>query len=205
MSKHHSVNMKRRIAREAAELLYSGQEKEYRQAKLKAARILGFNNLPSNIEVEKELDLIANDREGEMKQRRLVQMRLGAFELMQILEDHNPRLVGSVWRGTARRNSDIDIIVYAETTKELLELLRESGYNIAKTEVRAVTKGGQRKASTQVIVDLPSDLKAELVVRNPSEINNRDRCEIYGDRIRGLSTLQLAKVLKSNPQQRFIP
>jgi predicted nucleotidyltransferase len=197
--------MKRRIAREAAELLYSEQEKEYKQAKLKAARILGFNILPSNAEIARELDLMANEREGETRQDRLMQMRFRALELMRSLEDYNPCLVGSVWRGTARRNSDIDIIVYAETPKEILELLRKDGFSITRTEVRAITKEGQRKGSTHMNVDLSSNLRAELVVRSPSEINLQDRCEIYGDRITGLSTLQLAKVLKINPQQRFLP
>jgi len=197
--------MKRRIAREAAELLYSEQEKEYKQAKLKAARILGFNILSSNAEIARELDLMANEREGETRQDRLMQMRSRALELMRSLEDYNPCLVGSVWRGTARRNSDIDIIVYAETPKEILELLRKDGFSITRTEVRAITKEGQRKGSTHMNVDLSSNLRAELVVRSPSEINLQDRCEIYGDRITGLSTLQLAKVLKINPQQRFLP
>lgn len=205
MSKHHSISMKRRIAREAAELLYSGQEKEYRQAKLKAARILGFKILPSNIEIARELDLITNEREGETRRDRLIQMRCRALELMRFLEDYNPRLVGSVWRGTARRNSDIDIIVYAETPKAILELLRKSDFSITGTEVRAVTKEGQRRGSIHINVVLSSNLRAELVVRSPGEISRQDRCEIYGDRITGLSTRQLARVLKRNPQQRFLP
>lgn len=205
MSKHRSISMTRRIAREAAELLYSGQEKEYRQAKLKASRILGFNLLPSNVEIARELDLMANEREGETRRDRLIQMRCRALELMRSLEYYNPCLVGSVWRGTARRNSDIDIIVYAETPKEILKLLRKGGFKITRTEVRAITKEGQRKGSIHINVDLSSNLRAELVVRSPCEINCQDRCEIYGDRITGLSTLQLAKVLKRNPQQRFLP
>ena len=39
---------RKRVAQEAAELLYSQQEKEYKQSKLRAAKNLSVNILPSN-------------------------------------------------------------------------------------------------------------------------------------------------------------
>ena len=54
-----NFDLKQRVAREAANLLYFGAEKEYKQAKNKAAQILGTNFLPSNLEVAVELDKIA--------------------------------------------------------------------------------------------------------------------------------------------------
>ena len=58
-------DLRRRVAREAALLLYTGQEREFLQAKRRAAEILGVRILPSNREVAEELDRIADEREGE--------------------------------------------------------------------------------------------------------------------------------------------
>ena len=58
-------DLKRKVAREAATLLYFGAEKEYKQAKTRAAQTLGTNFLPSNLEVALELDKMAEENEGE--------------------------------------------------------------------------------------------------------------------------------------------
>ncbi|MEM2254872.1 MAG: tRNA adenylyltransferase, partial [Candidatus Bathyarchaeia archaeon] len=94
------MEIRRKVAREAANLLYLGVEKEYKQAKLRAAKVLGVNVLPTNLEVAMELDKIAEENEGKKRQERLVQMRKEALKLMKILEKYSPVLVGSVWRGT---------------------------------------------------------------------------------------------------------
>ena len=73
-------NSRHRIAREAATLLYFGAEKEYKQAKLRAAKILGSRFLPTNLEVAIELDRIAEEIEGSLKKRRLVKMRLEGYQ-----------------------------------------------------------------------------------------------------------------------------
>jgi predicted nucleotidyltransferase len=102
--------LRRRVAREAALLLYSSQEKEYKQAKHKAAETLKTRILPSNREVAEELDRIAGERECTTRKKLLLRMRREAQEIMDALKDYSPRLVGSVWRGTARQNSDIDLL-----------------------------------------------------------------------------------------------
>ena len=43
-------DLKHRVAREAATLLYFGAEKEYKQAKEKAAQTFGVHFLPFNLE-----------------------------------------------------------------------------------------------------------------------------------------------------------
>ena len=63
------MDLKCKIAREAATLLYFGAEKEYKQAKLKAARTFGVHFLPSNLQVALELDKIAEENEGPCQKR----------------------------------------------------------------------------------------------------------------------------------------
>ena len=67
---------RKRVAQEAAELLYSQQEKEYRQSKLRAAKNLSVNILPSNAEIADELDRIAEEKEGKSRKKRLVQSHI---------------------------------------------------------------------------------------------------------------------------------
>ncbi|HYA78053.1 MAG TPA: tRNA adenylyltransferase, partial [Verrucomicrobiae bacterium] len=68
-------DLKCRVAREAATLLYFGAEKEYKQAKEKAAKNLCIHFLPTNLEVALELDKMAEENEGAKRKERLIQMR----------------------------------------------------------------------------------------------------------------------------------
>ncbi|MBS7614703.1 nucleotidyltransferase domain-containing protein [Candidatus Bathyarchaeota archaeon] len=205
-SASHSSNvLRKKVAREAAVLLYSSQEKEYKQAKEKAALNLGIRILPTNLEVARELDIIAEENEGQLRKDRLLRMRKEAFEIMSTLKSFNPKLVGSVWRGTANINSDIDITVYSFDRNLILEKVEEKGFNIIKTEVISGPNQKGAKESFHITVLLSSEDKAEIVVRDPDEKNQKNRCEIYGDMIEGLDIDHLSKILKEDPLKRFIP
>jgi len=71
----NSAISRKRVVTEAANLLYNGLEKEYKQAKMKAAKTFGLHYMPTNIEVVMELDRIADEIEGPARQERLVTMR----------------------------------------------------------------------------------------------------------------------------------
>jgi len=197
--------LKKRVAQEAAILLYTSQEKEYKQAKERAAKTLGARVLPSNLEVAEELDKIAEEREGQSRQEQLLQMRREALQVMELLKKFHPKLVGSVWRGTARKNSDIDIATFSSDPKAVLAQLQKSNFKIAKTEWISVTKRGKKEASFHIHLILSSGNKVEVVVRSPERISIKERCEIYGDFMTGLSYLQLKRVLEENPLQKFVP
>ena len=197
--------MKKRVAREAAVLLYSLQEKEYKQAKKRAAQTLGVRILPGNIEVAEELDMIADEVEGSSRQKNLLQMRKDAQWIMKVVQDFHPKLVGSVWRGTAHRNSDIDIKVFSESPKTILTILQKNNFKIEKTEWCSVTKRGKAENSFHIHLTLPSTNEVEIVVRSLENKDELTRCEIYGDRITGLKYSQLQKILKKNPLIKFTP
>lgn len=204
MVNNQRISQRKRAAREAADLLYTGLEKEYKQAKLSAAKTLGVHFLPSNTEVAMELNRIAEEKEGSARQENLVQMRWKALQIMEALRNFNPLLVGSVWRGTAHHNSDIDIITYAQNPRQIVSALQKHDFAITETEVQTVTKKGERRCSFHIYVELPTR-KAEIIVRNPQNINQRVKCEIYGDMITGLTRPQLQRVLNENPQRKFLP
>ena len=200
-----SLKLRKRIAREAASLLYFGVEKEYKQAKLKAAKTVKSKFLPTNLEVALELDKIAEENEGSARKERLIQMRKEALKLMKILKAYKPLLIGSVWRGTICHDSDVDIVVYHDEPEDILKILKQNDLKIMQAEWVAVTKKGKRKGSFHVYAELPIKEKAEIKIVQSLEAFMKEKCEIYGDEITGLSVQKLEKLLKENPTQRFVP
>lgn len=200
-----SASIKNRVAREAAVLLYSQQEKEYKQAKRRAADTLGIRILPSNREVAEELDKVADEMEGSARRERLVQMRREALSVMVILGDFHPRLVGSVWRGTAHKDSDIDIEVFSSDPKIVHERLKKSDLEVPRAEWQSVTKGKKSETAFHIYLTLHSRNEAEVIVRSPEKMNETEKCEIYGDTVKGLNMHQLRRVLIENPIKKFLP
>jgi len=186
------------VAAEAARLLYSGAAEEYIKAKEMAAASLGAKAVPSNYEVAVELDRLADEAEGGERQRRLVEMRKTALGVMKSLSAFSPRLIGSVWRGTARRGSDVDVVALAEAPMRVEAAL--TGYGILeKGEV--TFKGGVHAYHIKLTVG--SD-EVEVVVRAPSEYTE-DRCDVYGDVKRGVTLPELERLLRVDPLRRFVP
>ena len=201
----NSLNLRGKVAREAASLLYSGVEKEYKQAKLKAAKILQCKFLPTNLEIAVELDKIAEENEGSARKERLIHFRKEALKLMSILRACNPILIGSVWRGTAHRESDIDITAYHNEPSGILQILEQNSFKIAHTERMNVTKKGQKKTSFHIYLETPTKENIEIIVRNPEQFSREEKCEIYGDKVVGLTLRELEKLLRENPTKRFLP
>lgn len=196
---------RRRVAREAANLLYFGIEKEYKQAKLKAAKTFGLHFIPTNLEVAMEIDKIAEENEGIARQERLVRMRREALKIMRILEKYDSVLVGSVWRGTIHHDSDLDIIVHHDEPRDILKALEHTDLRIQRSEWVNVTKKGKKKATFHIHAVSPIKENVEIIVHSPDEACLVDRCEIYGDEIRGLRLSDLEKLLEEDPTERFVP
>ena len=205
-SPRHSASVARsRVAREAAILLYFGMEKEYRQAKVKAAANLGVHVLPSNLEIALELDSVSQENEGSARLGRLVEMREEALKLMRILAVYSPVLIGSVWRGTIRRGSDVDIEVFHDGAEEVVSLIAAAGLKIRKTERITTTEHGKTSFSTHVFGESVQGHPVEVVVRAEDEKDRRRKCDIFGDEIKGLDVPHLEKLLSENPARRFLP
>lgn len=186
------------VAREAARLLYSGAAEEYIQAKYMAATSLGVKAIPSNYDVAVELDRLADEEEGGERQRRLTEMREIALMVMRSLQLFAPRLIGSVWRGTARMGSDIDIIALATSPADVEYALRD---------YRVKEKGGvtfhRGIHAYHFKLEVRMD-EVEVVVRDPAEYTE-DRCDVYGDVKRGLTLRELERLLRIDPLRKFVP
>lgn len=205
MEDRHSSDLRTRVAREAAVLLYTQQEMEYMQAKRKAAATLRTRIVPSNKEIAQELDRLGDETEGETRKQRLIQMRKDALAIMVLLGDHHPRLIGSVWRGTVNKNSDIDVETFSTEPQTALQRLKEAGIKVQSADWKPVTKGNKIETAFHIYVILPSNNQAEVIVRDPDKMTETEKDEIYGDAIKGLNMHQLRKVLTQNPTRKFTP
>jgi len=198
-------SIRKRAAREAALLLYTQQEKEFKQAKHRAAKALATRTLPSNKDIAHEIDKLADETEGSGRRERLVEMRKDALAIMVLLGEFTPRLVGSVWRGTANKNSDIDIEIFTSDQAQVLQKLKSNDLTPTKVEWQSVTKGNKSEKALHIQMTLQSGNEVELIARAPEKMNQTDKCETYGDPIRGLNIHQLRRVLLINPVQKFVP
>ncbi len=198
-------DLKPRVAREAATLLYFGAEKEYKQAKVRAAQTFGTHFLPSNLEVALELDKVAEENEGEKRLERLVEMRREALQTMKLLSAFCPVLIGSVWRGTIKQGSDIDIAVYTDEPQQLLQVLKAGGIKISRTAWTTTNKHGVTMASFHIYAGTQANYGLEITARGSEEAGKKRKCETFGDEMKGLTIKALEKLLASHPTQQFIP
>jgi hypothetical protein len=205
LTPRHASSSRVKVANEAASLLYSEQEKEYKQAKLKAAKMLGAHVLPSNAEVADALDKIAEEREGEERKKNLVLKRKQALRIMESLREMHPRLTGSVWRGTAHKNSDIDIVAFSNNPEAVLRKLEQGNYKIVAKEWQSVTKHGEEIQTFHVHLKLSSNAEGEVTVRRLERLRLKEKCEIYGDVQTGLELNQLERLLETEPTRKFTP
>ena len=198
------METRREVAQEAARLIYRGTYKEYKDAKEAAARSLGARSVPSNHEVAEELDRLAEEAEGPDRLRRLVEMRETALEVMRLLGDLSPTLIGSVWRGTARRGSDVDVVVYGNPD-EAERQLKET-HRVTDRTVKTFTVDGAPRASTHLTVEA-GGYKVEVIVRPPGDADayRDERCDIFRDLKRGIGLAELERLMKSDPLRRFVP
>lgn len=134
-----SASARASIASAAARLMAEDGITDYHLAKRKAARQLGLTEhvaLPDNAEVEAELRAYRILYQGEEHAEMLAAMRHSALDLLELLADFNPYLTGSVLDGTAGEHSRIDILLFADSAKEVEIFLLNRGIDIEHVEPR---------------------------------------------------------------------
>jgi predicted nucleotidyltransferase len=142
-------DLRRALAQEAARIMAEHGIEDYRQAKRKAADRLGVNDvavLPKNVEIEAALRahqrLFGRDtHDNSLKEQRRI-----ALETMRLLDEFQPRLVGSVLNGTATAHSDINLHLFADSSETVVIRLLEIGVPHAFYE-RRVKMDGERSVN----------------------------------------------------------
>jgi hypothetical protein len=127
------------IASAAARLMAEDGIVDYHHAKRKAARQLGLPEhtaYPDNAEVEAELRAYRTLYQEEGHPELLLALRQTSLELLELLADFSPYLTGSVLDGTAGEHSHIDILLFADSAKEVEIFLLNRGMTFEHVEPR---------------------------------------------------------------------
>jgi hypothetical protein len=135
----------KRLALEAARLMVERIETEYLHAKERAILMLGlpYNTpYPTNRQIKECIAQLTRKRMGpEEMARRVRRMREVAEELMTVLADFDPHLIGSTLSGQIRDSSDIDLHVYCHHHSEVEARLAGFGYEDVEAEYVENQKG----------------------------------------------------------------
>lgn len=135
----------RRLALEAARLMVQRIETEYLHAKERAILLLGlpYNTpYPTNRQIKAYIARLTRNQLGpEVMRERVRQMRELAEEIMTIVEDFDPHLIGSTLSGQIRESSDIDLHVYCNHFLEVKTRLQSFGYEEVAEELVENQKG----------------------------------------------------------------
>jgi predicted nucleotidyltransferase len=135
----------KRLALEAARLMVERIETECLHAKERAILMLGlpYNTpYPTNRQIKECIAQLTRRQLGtEVMASRVREMRQIAEEIMTVLADFDPHLIGSTLSGQIRDSSDIDLHVYCDHHMEVEQRLASFGYEDVEAEYVENQKG----------------------------------------------------------------
>lgn len=192
--------LRRQIAWEAARLMFDRRESEYYRAKMKAARQICKGwvkpaDLPSNAEIRDEVQNLSRMFDGNLEVAgKLREMRVAALQLMELLRDYRPRLIGSVLTGHIRRGSDIDLHLFADNLAAVTGVLDQHHYRY-DTQRKEITKHGETNVYRHVHIQ--DTWPFELTVYPANKAHYVFKSSITGKAIERASCAELRQFLIS--------
>ncbi|MCB1561150.1 MAG: hypothetical protein KDI75_08660 [Xanthomonadales bacterium] len=121
---------RRRLAVEAARWMAESGQRDFAQAKRKAAERLGIledASLPRNREIQEALLEHQRLFQGDEQPQALAERREAALHAMHLLASFEPRLVGPVLEGSADAHSAVNLHVFSDDPQALDWFLSEHG------------------------------------------------------------------------------
>lgn len=129
-----TTDLRHEVAAAAARLI-AQDGLDYARAKEKAWHAIAGNHaparaaLPDNAQVEVELRRWLATFGGTAHRQHLQALRTLALQLMQRLTQFQPHLTGAVLNGTATEHSDIHLLLYSDSAKDVEHFLLQEGVN----------------------------------------------------------------------------
>ena len=148
--------IRRDVAAEAARIMATESQRNYRLAKQKAAERIGINSrlaLPSIKEVEQALRDYQGFFGGEQHTDQLEKLRLTALKVMRSLESYCPRLVGPVLEGTADRHSRVSLHLFNDPPDAVALHLEERGLSYKQEERKIRWHDGSHRTIPLLVAD----------------------------------------------------
>lgn len=132
-----SDHLRSAVAQEAARLMAEHGINDFLVAKRKAAERYGVVEgafLPKNTEIEAALVSYQRLFGGAEHESSLQHKRRVALQVMQLLQQFEPRLVGGVLNGTATEHSDIQLHAFSDSAEAVYLHLADRRYECAMFE-----------------------------------------------------------------------
>ena len=155
--------LRRTLAVEAARLMAEHGIDDFGFAKRKAAERFGtFEGavLPSNAEVEAALQEYQRLFEADTHGETLYVLRQTAVTAMELLAEFTPRLVGPVLTGTATRNTEVQLHLFAERAEAVTIRLLDTAIPYELVERRVKVRADEWVLTPAVrltVDDIPVD------------------------------------------------
>jgi hypothetical protein len=179
---NRAVELRARIAEEAARLMREQGVRDFLLAKRKAADRLGVadrNALPANQEVAAALAAQQRLFGGAAHEDNLRSLREVALRAMELLQRFSPRLVGPVLGGTATQHTDISLHVFAPAPEEVAFMLIERGIRYRTGDRRVRLASGEHASYPTFEFEI-SDVAIEATVFPEHGLREAPLCPING-------------------------
>lgn len=196
------------IAQECARIMLDEGCGDFARAKRKALQRLGLSGsamLPSNVEIEAAMlahrRLYADTDELEELQA----LREAALEVMQRLSDFEPRLVGSVLKGTAGAGARATLHVFCDPPEALLFSLIDKRIRYREAEKVLVVGGAVRKMPSVLLTCQGFEIEAVIFPHEglrqapPSQVDGRPMRRADMEEVAALVAGRLADILGERP------
>lgn len=190
-------NIRQLLVREAARLMFEEGIDQYLDAKRKAAkRVLGklTRDLPSNGEISEELHALAMFHRGDELYSTLFEMRLLAMDIMEHLQEFQPRLIGSVSTGRIRQGSDIDLHLFSDGVETIQIFIDKLGWQYELKQI-SIMKSGRPVEFRHIYLNF--EFPVELSIYPLHEIRVRSRSSTDGKPIQRFSVSKLRELIMS--------
>ena len=176
--------MREQLAHQAARLMAEDGITDFSFAKRKAARQLGAidtQHMPSNDEVEVALHSYRMLYQQDSHPDILRQLREQARATMRMLAPFRPYLTGSVLKGTAGTQSDINLVIYSDDEKAVMMYLLGHKQPFENGEWR-INLAGRPQIVPCFTLQTESDIPVHLAVlpENAQHSGNR-KAETHAD------------------------
>jgi hypothetical protein len=135
-----SSELRQQLAEEAARLIVEHGIQDFALAKRKAAERLGLRAgagaLPSNAQIQERVVERQRIFEPNERDERLVKLRSVAIDVMEVLEQFRPKLVGAVLDGTATVNAAVELHVFSDSPEAVAAALEAQGFRLHDSQRR---------------------------------------------------------------------
>jgi hypothetical protein len=174
--------IRRDVAAEAAKIMATEAQRNFKTAKQKAAARIGVSSrlaLPSNREIETALRAYQGFFGGERHDHQIATLRETAILVMQALEPFNPRLVGPVLDGTADQYSRVSLHLFSDPIDEVILELKQRGISYRQEE-RVIRWHDGSHRRLPLLVTEAQGIPVELILFSCKDLRQAPPCPIDG-------------------------